>query len=435
MSFFSGLVTGLAKSVDDQLKSDILRTQKRMDGMEQYRVTRRRTELEREAADTKKVKEAIQNLSQFVDGDMWKATQLYATGGSTLSGANKLYDVLDKNRAALGADFKIDEVVSGLNATRPEGISEADYIANFVEGAKVIKSQGEMKGSGLLAAFGGDFGKTVDKRVEAQAPISESKYGILTVPTGQVNYDKLIERQKYKKDNQIKTYSTFEGQYNAFDMAAFYEDDPEEKAKLIEKRDNLYAKYLEDKKLSKSATGKSSSLFSKESITKVIETANLSAIRGAGYTEGVGENLRILLEGNQGPVFEAKMQAVKGLRQRFKSLNPEDEPILFNAIKAEEDKQKYERDTYIVKQENNYIASTKDDDGAIYEKYQTQDTTKQLFTNLPQAASVDAQFKQELKTIKDTAKKEGYVPGKVIEYVAPNGRLLKLIWTGKSLIQ
>ena len=101
MSFFSGLVTGLAKSVDDQLKSDILRTQKRMDGMEQYRVTRRRTELEREATDNKKVKEAIQNLSQFVDGDMWKATQLYATGGSTLSGANKLYDVLDKNRAAL----------------------------------------------------------------------------------------------------------------------------------------------------------------------------------------------------------------------------------------------------------------------------------------------------------------------------------------------
>lgn len=434
MSFFSGLVTGLAKSVDDQLKNDILRTQKRMDGMEQYRVTRRRTELEREAADTKKVKEAIQNLSQFVDGDMWKATQLYATGGSTLSGANKLYDVLDKNRAALGADFKIDEVVSGLNATKPEGISEADYISNFVEGAKVIKSQGEMKGSGLLAAFGGDFGKTVDKRVEAQAPISESKYGILTVPTAQVNYDKLIERQKYKKDNRID-YDTFKQGYARFDQAIFYEEDPDEKAKLIKKRDDLYQKYLMDKKLEKSSTGKSSSLFSKESITKVIETANLSAIKGAGYTEGVGENLTILLEGNQGPIFEAKMQALKGLRQRFKSLNPEDEPILFNAIKSEENKQKYQRDTYISKQENNYLAATKDDATVIYEKYQTQDVTKQLFTNLPQAASMEEQFEQEKIAIKKAAKKEGYPPGKVIEYVAPNGRPLKLIWTGQSLIQ
>jgi hypothetical protein len=44
MGFASGFVTGLAKSVDDQLKSDIMRTQKRMDGMEQYRVTRRRAE-------------------------------------------------------------------------------------------------------------------------------------------------------------------------------------------------------------------------------------------------------------------------------------------------------------------------------------------------------------------------------------------------------
>jgi len=434
MSFFSGLVTGLAKSVDDQLKSDILRTQKRMDGMEQYRVTRRRTELEREAADTKKVKEAIQNLSQFVDGDMWKATQLYATGGSTLSGANKLYDVLDKNRAALGADFKIDEVVSGLNATRPEGISEADYIANFIEGAKVIKSQGEMKGSGLLAAFGGDFGKTVDKRVEEQAPISESKYGILTVPTGQVNYDKLIERQKYKKDNRID-YDTFAKGYAKFDQAIFYEEDPDEKAKLIKKRDDLYEKYLTDKKLDKSSTGKADSLFSKESITKVIDLANLDSIKGAGYTEGVGENLKVLLNGNEGPVFEAKMQALKGLRTRFKTETPETEPILFNALKAEEEKQKFQRDSYISKQENNYLAATKDDATAIYEKYQTQDTTKQLFTNLPRAASTEAQFKQELKAIKDTAKKDGYIPGKVIEYVAPNGRLLKLIWTGQSLIQ
>jgi len=434
MSFFSGLVTGLAKSVDDQLKSDILRTQKRMDGMEQYRVTRRRTELEREAADTKKVKEAIQNLSQFVDGDMWKATQLYATGGSTLSGANKLYDVLDKNRAALGADFKIDEVVSGLNATRPEGISEADYIANFVEGAKVIKSQGEMKGSGLLAAFGGDFGKTVDKRVEEQAPISESKYGILTVPTGQVNYDKLIERQKYKKDNRID-YDSFAEGYAKFDQAIFYEDDLDEKAKLIKKRDDLYQKYLTDKKLSKSSTGKADSLFSKESITKVIDLANLDSIKGAGYTEGVGENLKVLLNGNEGPVFEAKMQALKGLRTRFKTETPETEPILFNALKAEEEKQKFQRESYISKQENNYLAATKDDATAIYEKYQTQDTTKQLFTNLPRAASTEAQFKQELKAIKDTAKKDGYIPGKVIEYVAPNGRLLKLIWTGQSLIQ
>ena len=48
MSFATGFVTGLAKSVDDQLKNDMLRTQKRMDGMEQYRITRGRADIERE---------------------------------------------------------------------------------------------------------------------------------------------------------------------------------------------------------------------------------------------------------------------------------------------------------------------------------------------------------------------------------------------------
>jgi hypothetical protein len=291
-----------------------------------------------------------------------------------------------------------------------------------------------MKGSGLLAAFGGDFGKTVDKRVDAQAPLTESKYGTIQTKPLQINYEKLIERQKYKKDNRID-YDSFEEGYAKFDQAIFYEDDPEEKKKLITKRDDLYKKYLFDKKLEKSSTGKSTSLFSKESITKVIDLANLDSIKGAGYTEGVGENLKVLLNGNEGPVFEAKMQALKGLRTRFKTETPESEPILFNALKAEEEKQKFQRSTYISKQENNYIAAKKENDVAIYEKYQTQDVTKQLFTNLPQAASTEAQFKQELKTIKDTAKKEGYVPGKVIEYIAPNGRLLKLIWTGNSLIQ
>ena len=48
MSFLTGLVTGLAKSVDDNLKKDMERTQDRIDGMAQYRITRRRAELEKE---------------------------------------------------------------------------------------------------------------------------------------------------------------------------------------------------------------------------------------------------------------------------------------------------------------------------------------------------------------------------------------------------
>ena len=114
MSFATGFVTGLAKSVDNQLKNDMLRTQKRMDGMEQYRVTRRRAEEDRVKKDTKEVFEAMKNLSTFVGGDMFKAKQLYATGGGTVTGATNFYNFLNKNRVALGEEFKIDTIVPGL---------------------------------------------------------------------------------------------------------------------------------------------------------------------------------------------------------------------------------------------------------------------------------------------------------------------------------
>ena len=51
MSFATGFITGLAKSVDEQLKKDMERTQDRIQGMAQYRVTRRRADIERKDKD------------------------------------------------------------------------------------------------------------------------------------------------------------------------------------------------------------------------------------------------------------------------------------------------------------------------------------------------------------------------------------------------
>ena len=70
MGFASGFVTGLAKSVDDQLKKDMLRTQTRMDGMEQYRVTRKRADNERKAKEGDDLAELLTSLAVFTDGDL-----------------------------------------------------------------------------------------------------------------------------------------------------------------------------------------------------------------------------------------------------------------------------------------------------------------------------------------------------------------------------
>ena len=59
MSFFTGLVTGLAKSVDDNLKKDMQRTQDRIDGMAQYRITRRRAKLEQQDKEKAELRDVL----------------------------------------------------------------------------------------------------------------------------------------------------------------------------------------------------------------------------------------------------------------------------------------------------------------------------------------------------------------------------------------
>ena len=142
MSFATGFVTGLAKSVDEQLKNDMLRTQKRMDGMEQYRVTRRRAEEDRVKKERREVGEVMKNLASLVGGDMYKAKQLFESGGGTISGATAFYNELNDSRGKLGDQFKIDEIVSFSNENRPEGVTDQDFINNYVRGVSKIKTEG-----------------------------------------------------------------------------------------------------------------------------------------------------------------------------------------------------------------------------------------------------------------------------------------------------
>ena len=129
MSFFTGLVTGLAKSVDDNLKKDMQRTQDRIDGMAQYRVTRRRAKLEQQDKEKAELRDVLLNLSSLVDGNIDQAAQLYKAGGGTISGGKLFYEKLLKNKDTLGSD--ISSIVPFVTENAPEGVSLSDYVDNI----------------------------------------------------------------------------------------------------------------------------------------------------------------------------------------------------------------------------------------------------------------------------------------------------------------
>ena len=271
MSFASGFVTGLAKTVDDQLKNDMLRTQKRMDGMEQYRVTRRRADEDRVKKERREVGDVMKQLATFVGGDMYKAKVLFETGGGTVAGATKFYDKLDNNKSSLGENFKIEDIVTGINKVeRPDGVSDADFIDNYIEGYKKITS--EMTASGLYGKiFNPDISAQVDKNVDSLATIPKNIYNTIKTKPLTINHEALIERQAYKKANQIAPKGTFMGEYLSLDRQFYNEEDETKKKDIGKRRDDMYAKYLKDKELTKSYTGKDTTIFSKENITSVIK--------------------------------------------------------------------------------------------------------------------------------------------------------------------
>ena len=232
MSFATGLITGLAKSVDEQLKNDMLRTQKRMDGMEQYRVTRRRADEERKAKELDEVADILKQFASFTGGDIDKAKQLYDSAGGTIDGGTAFYKTLDENRNTL-KDFDINKIAEFKERTLSEDITFNDLAKNYVKGVRKYATE-PVKAVGLMSLFDqGKFGEQVAKRVDEQAPItSTSEYGKYDLTPANIKRGELLDAKKYEKDNRRKYGSTYVADLISLENELSYETDPTKKKDL-----------------------------------------------------------------------------------------------------------------------------------------------------------------------------------------------------------
>ena len=173
MSFFEGIITGAATSIDTQLKKDMERTQERAEGMAQYRVTRRRAEIERQDKEKREVSDVLNKLAGLVGGDVDKAAQLYVSGGKSVSGGTALYDELKKNADA-GKD--ISTAITFAEARAKPG-QMTDYVSQFITPISELPPiKGEIKGAGLYGAmFKPDLAKSVMAQVDEEAPLTAAQ--------------------------------------------------------------------------------------------------------------------------------------------------------------------------------------------------------------------------------------------------------------------
>lgn len=195
MGFLSGLVTGAATSIDNQLKADMKRTEERAEGMAQYRITRRRAALEAQEKEKKEIRDVMNNLASLFDGDVDKAAQLYVEGGQNVAGATKLYEELFKNKAA---NKDISTAVTFAEA-RAEPGKMTDYISQFITPISSLPvMEGEVKGSGLYGAmFKPNLSKSVMRQVDEAAPLPTAPTSRMDVRGAKIDRSGFLDAETY----------------------------------------------------------------------------------------------------------------------------------------------------------------------------------------------------------------------------------------------
>ncbi len=319
MSFATGLITGLAKSVDDQLKNDMLRTQKRMDGMEQYRVTRKRAEIERKQKETSELSDLLERFANsFTGGDLDKAEQLYLGAGGNLQDGLDYYKTLKENQA-VSKNFSIEDHVTFSERVRGDKVKSNDIAKNYIKNARKYDDAETVKGVGLMSFFDqGKFGEQVSRRVESQVPTdTEDAFGKVQRKGAILNHSNMIDYKKWQKDNKPEAAATFEGEILRLYNELEFEDDVQKKKNINDRIKKVEGLIVEEANRKKKATG-DSRYFSKEGVTKVFkENYMLNVDRKYLGGTGLGESLSFAMQGNEVPVLVGKKRALVGLNTAY----------------------------------------------------------------------------------------------------------------------
>lgn len=440
MSFATGFITGLAKSVDEQLKKDMERTQDRIQGMAQYRVTRRRADIEKKDKDKEELRETILKLSTLVGGDTTKGIQIYKSVGGNISDANKFYDKVYRSKENL-EDFDISKAIEFTDFNLPAGVDKGDFLNNFIDGSIKYKSaipakDTDVSGGLYTALFKPKIGEQIMKQADAQAPIPKNKEFDTFIPGAKINFNQFMEAKEYKKKNQIDDASTFQAAYVKLEMASDYETDPIKKAELKKRAKKYLDKHLEAQKKDNDSTGEKKSLFNNETISTLIKRKSDDALKKSGLIKSVGDEIKVLFEGNEADFFNTQDNVIKALEMKYKSINATDEPILFDAIKAEKFKQFQERKTYKDELRDKYFESLDDQDDDTFEKYVPKADTARIIGNITNIPADSNLGKEQLKKLQKYAYDNRIAKGTVYEYSPPNveDKILRFIWTGNRFI-
>lgn len=169
-SFGTGLVTGLATSVDGALKTAMAKREEEMTAVKKFQMTRQAQKIDAAEAEDKRAEKALDRFIREFKGDVAKGLAAYnAAGGSADTAEQYLKDV-DDTRRKTGAEYSLQDKFNfeGIDLSQFADLDTESARAAIRTEVKPVDVQ--MEDTGLLSKIG--LGKD-DMGAEVSADINE----------------------------------------------------------------------------------------------------------------------------------------------------------------------------------------------------------------------------------------------------------------------
>lgn len=209
-NFSKGFITGLAESVDKQLKDDMDRTFERADRAADYHIRRAAAEQERYDKEMRDVEGLLKSFAGLVGGDLDKAAQLYNAGGGNVERASVFYDTLLDAKKKM-PEFDINTAIPFAESKAGE-FGMADYLGSLVSRPKEFAASqlpdSTTGGVGLFRAFkpGAAISRDISEQVSQAIPTSTRDFKEMDIATPTVDYSKMPEAMIFDREQEMADY-------------------------------------------------------------------------------------------------------------------------------------------------------------------------------------------------------------------------------------
>ena len=200
-SFGTGLVTGLASSVDKSLRAAMDKRDKELSSARQFWQQRQAQKMDLAEARDKRTNSALDRMIDEMDGDVAKGVAAFKAAGGSVEQVESFISALDETRNA-GLEYNVQDKLKldGVDLSQYGDLTREKAYKGFATEVKGVDIQ--MQDTGLLSNIGlgmKDMGKGISESINELIPARERE-AIEGITGGVLDRSGLITSERYKRE-------------------------------------------------------------------------------------------------------------------------------------------------------------------------------------------------------------------------------------------